>query len=217
MARRRGKTLKVKLRDIDRGYRKLLKRVGAKAKKARRGVTRAVKGGRNIAKGIFKEAAAEIARLQKKKPTARQMAALSVTVGIHAEEGAATHEGEAATVAEIGTFHEFGFGVPQRSFIRAWADENEALNKKRLRKIAEAVKSGHISSPRTGLNRFGILAVGEIQERIANGIEPELAESTIRQKGSTVPLIDTGVLRSSITHRVGKAGASSDGEGSEGE
>jgi hypothetical protein len=221
--RQRGKSLKVRLRDVDRGYKKLLKRLGVKARKARRSTTRATKSGTKAIKGIFKEARAEIKRLQKKKPTARQMDASVVTVGIHEEQGAATHQqednfgegfGQASppTIAEVGAFHEFGLGVPQRSFIRAWADENDGVNKKRLRKIADAVVSGHISSPRQGLERFGLLAVGEIQRRMADGIEPALDERTVKQKGSSVPLIDTGQLRSSITHRVERKAAQGTGD-----
>lgn len=224
MARRtRGKTLKVRLRDVDRGYKKLMKRLGVKAKKARRSATRSAKRGTKAAKGIFKAAAAEIKRVQKKTPTARQMNASVVTVGIHEEEGAVQHEQEdnfgegfgqsssTVTVAEIGTIHEFGLGVDERSFIRGWADENEAANKKRLRKIADAVVAGYISSPRMGLERFGLLAVGEIQSRIADGIAPQLAASTVERKGSSVPLIDSGQLRSSITHRVESRAAKSEG------
>lgn len=127
---------------------------------------------------------------------------VTVTVGIHEAEGDADHEG--ATVADVGSFHEFGLGVPQRSFIRDWADENEGENKERIRKIGEAIVTGKIDSPEQGLERFGLFAVGSIQQRMATGIEPELSPATIASKGSSVPLIDTGVLRSSITHKVTK-------------
>lgn len=125
----------------------------------------------------------------------------TVSVGIHEAEGSASEEG-GATVAEIGSYHEFGLGVPQRSFIRDWFDENEEANKERIRKLAKAVAEGKIPSAEMALERFGLYAVGSIQSRIADGIEPELAEETIRRKGSSTPLIDTGTLRSSITHKV---------------
>ncbi len=118
-----------------------------------------------------------------------------VTVGIHEAEGSADH-GDGATVADIASFHEFGLGVPERSFIRSWFDENTAKNKERLRKIAIALGKGQIASLEQGLERFGLLAVAEIQARMPEGYAPEKAD------GTPATLIDTGVMRSSITHKV---------------
>jgi hypothetical protein len=128
-----------------------------------------------------------------------------LTVGIHAAEGDAEHEGTGGrSIAEIGAFHEYGLGHnPRRSFIADWADENEEAHREMLRKIGRAVLEGKLESMSQGLDRLGALFVGEIQKRIADGIEPELAESTIKRKGSSVPLIDTGQLRSAITWKVG--------------
>lgn len=138
---------------------------------------------------------------------------VSVTVGIHEAEGSKPHEGQGGlTVEDVGVFHEYGtVTIPQRSFLRGWADENETANKERLQKIAQAVLKGAIPSAEIGLERFGLYAVGSIQRRISDGIEPPLAASTIKRKGSSVPLIDTGQLRSSITHRIVKG--SGEGEG----
>ena len=121
---------------------------------------------------------------------------ITVTVGIHEAEGSADHDG--ATVADVGSFHEFGLGVPQRSFIRDWSDENEAENKDRLRKIGQAVVAGKLASVEQGLERFGLFAVGSIQQRMAAGIEPPKAD------GTPATLIDQGILRSSITSKVNK-------------
>lgn len=52
------------------------------------------------------------------------------------------------------------------------------------------------------LERVGLWAQGSIQQRISDGIPPPNAESTIRRKGSSTPLIDTGQLRTSIKYRV---------------
>lgn len=122
-----------------------------------------------------------------------------VTVGVHADAGQSA-DGK-ASIQEIATIHEFGLGVPQRSFIGAWADENEAKNQARIKKLALAVKNGKITEEQA-LDQFGLLAVGEIQQRIADGIPPENAPSTVARKGSSTPLIDTGSLRSSIRHKV---------------
>lgn len=120
---------------------------------------------------------------------------VTVTVGIHEAEGAADHGG-GTSVADIAAIHEFGLGTHERSFLRSWADENEAKNKERLRKIAVALAKGQITSLEQGLERFGLLAVGEIQARMPEGYPPEKVD------GTPATLIDTGVMRSSITHKV---------------
>jgi hypothetical protein len=124
-----------------------------------------------------------------------------VTVGIHEAEGSAAH-GDDVTLADVASFAEFGLGNPQRSFLRDWFDENEAENRERLRKIGQAVIDGKVASVEQGLDRFGLFAVGSIQQRISAGIAPPNAESTIAAKGSSVPLIDLGTLRAFITHKV---------------
>jgi hypothetical protein len=92
-------------------------------------------------------------------------------------------------------------GVPERSFIRAWADENEQRNKANLRKIAEEVFDGKYDI-RTGLDRLGLLFVGKIQARIKGHIAPPNAPSTIAKKKSSTPLINLGQLWSSILSKV---------------
>lgn len=104
------------------------------------------------------------------------------------------------TVIDIATKHEFGIGVPQRSFIAGYADESESINKRRLRNVMMQVIKGMPMD--VALETFGLVIVGEMQERISNRIPPPLSQARIKVKGSDVPLIDTGQLRSSITHRV---------------
>ena len=129
--------------------------------------------------------------------------ASGVTVGVHEAEGSASH-GEVSNI-DVALFHEFGTeDIPERSFIRAWADENEAANSERLRKIGEAVVRGAVPSVEVGLERFGALAVADVQRRIVSGIPPELADSTVARKGSSTPLVDTGQLKSSVTYQVKK-------------
>jgi hypothetical protein len=127
--------------------------------------------------------------------------AARLTVGIHEAEGSVDH-GDGVTVAEIGEFHEFGLGVPRRSFIADWADEGKAEHDDQLRKMAIAIVKGSVPSARVGLERLGNLYVGEVQRRIAGRIDPPLEQATIDRKGSSVPLIDKGILRSSVTFKV---------------
>ena len=124
-----------------------------------------------------------------------------VTVGIHEAEGGQSEE-DGITVAQIGEIHEFGLGQEERSFIRGYVDENEELIASQLKKLGEAVVSGKLASTEQALERFGLVTVAGIQQRISDGIEPENKPSTVAKKGSSTPLIDKGILRSSITHKV---------------
>lgn len=117
--------------------------------------------------------------------------------------GADADHGEGLTVGDVATFHEFGTDtIPERSFIRGYVDETKDKQQEIARKATAAVVKGQPIA--TVLNIVGLTHVAGMQERIANQIDPPLAEETIKRKGSSVPLIDTGQLRSSIVHRVVK-------------
>jgi hypothetical protein len=127
--------------------------------------------------------------------------ARTLTVGIHeAEAGAPSGDGK-LTVGEVATINEYGLGVPERSFLRSWADTGAADHKATLRRIGENVIKGK-GTPEQGLEQAGLKFVGEIQAKIAGGVPPPNAPSTVARKGSSTPLIDTGQLRSSIRHKV---------------
>ena len=128
-------------------------------------------------------------------------------IGAEASEQKEVREGDppALTVADVATFHEFGLGVPRRSFIRDYVDENDRELQRRLYAAAANVGSGKVPV-RQALDQFGLYVQGAIQERIARHIPPPLAEVTKERKGSSTPLIDTGQLRSSITYAVEEQG-----------
>jgi hypothetical protein len=134
-----------------------------------------------------------------------------VLIGIQGQEASKKHpNADGLTVAEVGSFHEFGINVPRRSFLRDWFDENKETLSKRLRNIAKRIASPHSKmTSKKGLNIFGAISVGEIQSRITSGIFPPLSEVTKKRRAGTkkgtisaTPLIDTGQLRSSITWKV---------------
>ncbi len=127
-------------------------------------------------------------------------AGLTVKVGMLAK-AQELHEGSELTVADVGTIHEFGLGVPQRSFIRGWYDENQAENTRIVSILQKQVLRGEVTQ-QVALARFGLKCVGDIQRRIVDGIPPALAPSTIAKKGSSTPLVDTGQLKASISSEV---------------
>ncbi len=128
---------------------------------------------------------------------------IEITVGVHADDAAHTHgTGEGLTVGDIATIHEFGApaaNIPERSFIRAWADEALASGyiATTLRTQMQQVVAGKRPLEQA-LNRCALAFEGAVKQRIANNIPPPLAPATIARKGSSVALIDTGQLRNAI-------------------
>jgi len=126
-----------------------------------------------------------------------------ITAGVHAVDGAAAHD-SGPSIIEIAEQHEFGLGVPQRSFLRAWFDENrDEIEKRIVSEFQRAMTEGQ--SHDWAANRLALWLQASIQRRIRNRIAPPLHPRTIAQKtrsGSPgpkdVPLIDTGVLKSAI-------------------
>lgn len=124
-----------------------------------------------------------------------------VRVGVFEAEGG-QENASGMTVGAIAEIHEFGLGNnPARSWLRAWVDESQGEIKTTLTKLYEAVAQGK-RSKEEALELFGTWAVGKIQERISNGISPELKPMTVQRKGSSIALVDTGQFRASITYKV---------------
>jgi hypothetical protein len=116
------------------------------------------------------------------------------------EKAAADHGG--LTVGDLAEIHEFGLGVPERSFLRAWFDANREKIQETLRSAHRQVLLGKLTPQKAG-ELIGMKFVGEIQTWIGSGkVKPPLAPSTIERKGSSVPLIDTGQLRAAISYLV---------------
>lgn len=135
----------------------------------------------------------------------RLMQGRSVTIGIQGSQGTQKHKG-GITNAALGFIHEFGApgaGVPQRSFLRSTVDRNRGQIKRMLEKAARnAVDTGDLDQR---LAIVGEKVRSEVIETIDKsiGIEPN-APSTIRKKGSSKPLVDSGVLKGAISSKVRK-------------
>lgn len=127
---------------------------------------------------------------------------VAILVGITSGAGAEPHPSvPALTVLDIGTIHEFGLGVPQRSFIRAWFDKFQPTAKKQIAALMKAVVAGKYQKAQA-LELLGVRFVGECQRNMVTAPFQPLSPITIARKGSSKPLIDTGQLRSSITFRI---------------
>lgn len=122
------------------------------------------------------------------------------TAYVRKADRSATDGTEAAvTLLQVAIFNEFGTStIPARSFLRAWFDENREVIREKFVILMRSVITGDRTKEQI-LDLIGMWAVGQIQLRIAAGVGPANAESTVRQKGSSTPLIDTGLMRASIS------------------
>lgn len=144
----------------------------------------------------------------------RRLGGLRTTVGVHDDAG--QHDGTDVTVAEIAATHEFGAGrIPARSFLRKTFDDKEAY----IRGILDDGVSDVIAeryTPEQVMDRVGMVVRGAVQTTIQAGIAPPLSAQTIAAReakashggglqsmaGRHTPLIDSGQLISSVTHKV---------------
>jgi hypothetical protein len=133
-----------------------------------------------------------------------------VTIGIFS--GATREDG--SDMLEIAYTHEFGgrstidtaegpvqIWVPERSYLRAWFDQNAAALQDTAERLLGQVVEGKISG-RAALETIGGYVVTHVQAYMVDLKTPPNAPSTIARKGSSNPLIDTGQLKDAITWRV---------------
>ncbi|HED5364335.1 hypothetical protein [Campylobacter jejuni] len=103
-------------------------------------------------------------------------------------------------VASVAKTQEYGnLKIPARPFFRTAIQKNQAkwLN---IFKNQDLVNQDLELS----LNQVGEIARGDIISSIMQTNTPPNAEATIKAKGSSKPLIDTGFMRSSVNFRVVK-------------
>ena len=106
--------------------------------------------------------------------------------------------GEMAEIAgynELGTTH-----IPPRPFLRQTADnrraEINAICGAALRQVTQG------GSAQKATNTVGVGVVALVQDEMTTGGFVENKPSTIAQKGSAQPLIDTGQMRQSVEYVV---------------
>lgn len=111
-------------------------------------------------------------------------------------------KGTDGNVIDRAAYNEFGTEhIPERPFMRSGLRDGVG----ELRRVSKVAAKSVVDGRRTtgqALNLIGIAGVGLIQERITDLKSPPNAESTVERKGSSNPLIDTGEMRRSVTHKV---------------
>lgn len=125
------------------------------------------------------------------------------------KEGGPTHKykkgrtkGSNANLADVATWMEFGtHSIPERPFMRQAFDANHDSISSFIRGQYAQVVDGK-KSVEMGLKSIGVFFEGVVKRTIVSGKFKALTQRTIKRKGSSKPLIDTGRLRQSITHEV---------------
>ncbi len=132
----------------------------------------------------------------------RELGKYSVEVGIFGSDD--------SYYAMIAGVHEFGITIqketgtiviPERSFLRSTFDENKEKWFKFVQKQIPKLINSQMNAY-TLCERLGAKMAGDIQVKITDLDTPPNADSTIKAKGSSNPLIDTGGLRMRVTYRV---------------
>jgi hypothetical protein len=159
--------------------------------------------GNSVVSGDFKELEELVKNLKEK---------FYVDIGFLGEESE-TVEGD-LTIAGIAAVHEFGTDkagrgnkttIPKRSIIKMpLMKKQKEIVKFVEKKYPELLSKGDIEGI---FKLIGIAGEAQIQEAFDTGgfgEWPQLADSTIKQKGSSAILIDEGTMRKAVTSKVGK-------------
>ena len=101
-------------------------------------------------------------------------------------------------VAQVARYNEFGtLNIPMRPFFRNAINKNI---KKWYATLQNCINQN--ATPSKALSIVGEVARADIIQSITSLNAPPNAQSTIKQKGSANPLIDTGLMRRSVTYKV---------------
>lgn len=121
-------------------------------------------------------------------------------------------EGEEIRLAHLAAVHEFGtlihhpngaeIPIPERSFLRAGIRRNKEKYKRLNRANLLKVLKGELTLEQA-LGQLGEVAKGDVQVEITDGSFAPLKPATIKRKGSSKPLIDSGQLRQGVQWEYG--------------
>lgn len=131
----------------------------------------------------------------------KKLAELEVVVGY--QEGQTYDDG--ASLSEVAAYNEFGSSdTPARPFMKQSFEKRERELQAACNQVNISLSNG--DTAQHALNVLGVVAKGMVQEEIGSGDFAPNAPSTVRQKKSDQPLIDTGHMRQSVNYVIRKAG-----------
>lgn len=124
-------------------------------------------------------------------------------VGIPQEKS--SRKSDEITNVELAFIHSNGSpkrNIPPRPFIEPAIAQPEIKQKiaERLKAAAVNAIEGNVSAAKKEMDKAGQYGENAVKDYIGSSNLTPNSEATIRRKGSAKPLIDTGSLRSSVTH-----------------
>jgi hypothetical protein len=125
-----------------------------------------------------------------------------VTIGFQGESGSAIHEnGDGASVANVASWMEYGTeSVPARPFLRTtfsrYSDKFQSALKKAVSDLIDRRKS--LETALEPVGELGVASVRDIIDTAATWAEP-LSAGTVKSKGHSSPLVDTGQMRATVS------------------
>ena len=133
--------------------------------------------------------------------TVRSMGLNKVEVGLPA---GGSHSGTDLSMHELGMVHEYGSAtrnIPARPFIAPPIKQNVA-NYKKIMKSQAKLLIFRRTTLNAALSIIGEAGKRDIQDYMLSANFKPLKAETIKRKGSSKPLIDTGQMRNAITYEI---------------
>lgn len=127
---------------------------------------------------------------------------VDIAVGLPAgSEGAGAEYPDGEDLLDVAFENEFGIGVPERSFIRAGPRANIDKINKLSKRLIKKINEGKTDFD-TAADLIGQKAAAMVSKYIIDLDSPSNSQATKDYKGSSNPLVDTGLLNQSITYEV---------------
>lgn len=134
----------------------------------------------------------------------KDLQAKAVKVGLPKEKSSSRVYDDGMTVIEVGAIHEYGAGVPRRSFLRT----PFALKKKEINQVIDSQFVKLLDNATTADKALGLVGVTAVNisrgafTTKGYGTWVDISQETKDAKGSDQVLIDSGILRASLTWSV---------------
>jgi hypothetical protein len=131
-----------------------------------------------------------------------ELGKLAVYIGF--QEGVQYPDG--TEVVDVAAWNELGTEyIPERPFLRMSVDDNEDKIATFMKKAAmEVINNG--KTAQEVLKEVGAFQKGIVQQEIREGSFEPNSPATIKKKGSSKPLIDTGLMRQSVNFVIKEKG-----------
>lgn len=139
----------------------------------------------------------------------RTLDGLQVTVGIQGTPAlTASGDASATELVRIAAANEYGTDtIPPRPFLRTSLKRNRRRWSNLLDKAVLPAANGKPQEVIRVLRLLGVVMVGDVQATLRGGPWIPNAPRTVRAKGSSLPLVNTGQLVGSIRALVERPGA----------